>query len=362
MTKPDKALHKVLVCPRTREPLEYVSLDTEAGFLCPATGVLYPVIDGIIIMAPITDDVKKLCLAFFKRQSGALTILGGQFSINETFKALSLVTLAETIDWSSEEMRYWEQRFEKQLKDSDWGRTGWNRTLPRQKLLERLPEEVHRKVILEIGCGGASTLYDVYGETIEKYIGLDLSFNACRLAKRLFPKGLIIQASAESLPLKTESVDLIVAYGVLHHLPHHEQQLTVFLPILKPGGFFIGSDPVLKPRIPRPRLLRKESVSTGAYSSDRHLETGMSPHNEWIDWDNLLAIIKDRAQLVDALFEYSPLRHVLVSLLNNRLGIHSKAVAKLLIDLDRMWLATVGKLSRKLGPGGVIYTLKRTGR
>jgi SAM-dependent methyltransferase/uncharacterized protein YbaR (Trm112 family) len=349
----------LLVCPRSREGLELVSSGNEEGLVCAATGVLYPVIDGIVIMEPVTDDVKALCRGFLKTDNTVISMLGSRFSMEKTCQALSLDAESTDNRWGQEEMSYWERVFKSRLDISALQQSNWNRTLPRKRLLDRLPSSLNGKIFLEIGCGGASSLYDVYGGNLSSYIGLDLSFNACKLAQKRFPRGLFIQGSAVNLPFQSCSMDVIVAYGVLHHLPEHEEHLRSMLPVLKKDGYFVGSDPVLKPKIPRPRLRRKPRTNSSVDVNSIVPESGGSPHNEWIDWTNLMRIIDGRAQLLDVLFEYGPLRAVFIDLFYDALRIRSKLLTRAIIGLDWVWLVSFGKLRPSLGPSGVVYILRR---
>lgn len=352
-------LLNLLICPRSKQRLKHIGVGNDEALLCPSSGVLYPIVDDIVIMNPVTKEVKNLCAMFLEKHSNLLSSLHNNFNIEATKMALSLDSKLGDNKWSQEEMTYWERRFESQLNNLNQKPSGWNRTLPRKRLLDLLPISLNNKIILEIGCGGAGTLFDVYGDTLTMYIGLDLSFNACKLARKLFPKGIFIQGPAETLPLKNNSVDVIVAYGVLHHLPRHEEHLNNILPVIKEKGYFLGSDPVMKPRIHRPRIFCKDKNALTPSVQDGIPATGMSPHNEWINWENLLNVINDNARLIDACFEYSPLRHLLIMFVCERFNIRSKFFVKFVLALDRLWLGTIGKLHRSLGPAGVIYTLQR---
>ncbi len=359
LTANENELVKRIICPRSKKALRPVSVGDEWALLCPETGVLYPVVDGVIITAPVTEEVKDLCESFLNKNRGALSNMDGGFSMEMTRKALSLDDDRGGGEWSKDEMLYWESLFEHRYKTMDLGRKNWHRMLTRKWLLDRLSHDLKDRIILEIGCGTAATLFDIYGGVLTKYIGLDLSFHACKIAKKQFPGGLFVQGSADALPLEKDSVDVVIAFGVLHHLPEHEAHLKVILPVLKKDGYFIGSDPVLKPRIPRPRFLRNKRKTVSSSSEESVPKTGASPHNEWIDWHNLQRIINGEAEVADTLFEYSPLRAILIDLLYERLRIQTKSFAKTVIALDRLWLATMGKLHRALGPAGVIYVLRR---
>ena len=85
----------------------------------------------------------------------------------------------------------------------------------------------------------------------------------------------------------------------------------------------------------------------------------MSPHNEWIDWDNLNKVIAGHATIAHAFMEYSPLRHLLVKIFYDQLKVRGLLFTKMIIFADQFWLATLGRLHRALGPAAVQYALKK---
>lgn len=92
---------------------------------------------------------------------------------------------------------------------------------------------------------------------------------------------------------------------------------------------------------------------------DISLESGKSPHNEWINWDRLVEIIKGDAELVNSYIEYGPLRHEIVNIFYDGMGIRTKLFTRCIILLDKFWLATFGKLHRSLGPAGIQYAVRK---
>lgn len=349
----------LLICPATGKRLDFIELSRGQGVLAENTGIIYPIINGIVVMKPVAEQTKKLCHKFLYRNSGELKVLA-HYDEAETIAALGLDYIDEQTDWHAGEMAYWESRFQRYFESSESENPGWNRTLPRKRLLDRLQEDIDKGVILEIGCGFSHTLADVYGTDIPNYIGMDLSFYACAIAKKMFPNGLFIQAMAEKPPLRKESLDAIVSYGVFHHLPGHEENIITLLPLLKPGGLIIGSDPVPKPRIPRLSFkMNKNKLQLSSDKTEINLQSGMSPHNEWIQWDNLQEIIKGKGYVLDSFFEYSPLRHLLVKKMYDKHGLRTKAFTQFILTLDKGWLKTIGKMHRSLGPSAVHYILQK---
>lgn len=79
------------------------------------------------------------------------------------------------------------------------------------KLLKRLiPNDV--KTIVDIGCGDGTITNEL--KDFYKIIGIDRSFNALK-----YVKADKIQASADLIPIKPESIDLIFSSEMLEHLP-----------------------------------------------------------------------------------------------------------------------------------------------
>lgn len=348
-----------LRCPVTGSKVSHVQLGKDTCVVSDM-GILYPFIDGVLVMNPVAPIIKKKCTAFLSRNADHLRDLGNRIDLDKTEEILLAKANTEKGIWHEKEMAYWESVFENALTDPKRANPGWNRTLPRKKILSRLPTNISKRIILEIGCGATHTLSDIYGKDIPNYIGMDLSFHACVLSKNKFPEGLFVQASVENLPFATNSLDMLVGYGVLHHLPGHEENLTALLPAIKSGGYFVGADPVLKPRIPRPVFLKSSSKLMEKEQDDTlDLRTGMSPHNEWIDWDNLKKVIAGHATIAHTFMEYSVLRHFLVRIFYDRLKIQGPRFTKMIIFADQSWLATLGRLHRALGPAGVQYALKK---
>jgi len=86
--------------------------------------------------------------------------------------------------------------------------------------------------ILDIGCGNASYAAHIK----QKVIGLDLSFEMCKLASKNI---IAIQADAASLPIKPKSFSRILSVATMHHLPTAQDRANYLAEIervLKPGG------------------------------------------------------------------------------------------------------------------------------
>lgn len=97
-------------------------------------------------------------------------------------------------------------------------------------------------VVADVGCG--SRPYDgLLRQIASEVIGIDLAGNP--LADRCFAVG-------EALPLSDESVDLVVNFQVLEHVPQTKEFLREIHRVLKPDGMLVLSTHGLWPYHPCP--------------------------------------------------------------------------------------------------------------
>jgi ubiquinone/menaquinone biosynthesis C-methylase UbiE len=107
----------------------------------------------------------------------------------------------------------------------------------------------YKKTILDVGCGDgahASVLANKKNLKIN-YIGLDISKVALGLTAKRINKGHYLHASATNLPLKKESIDILISYGVIAYLKNPKKALREFHRVLKKRGK-LGIWVYLKPR------------------------------------------------------------------------------------------------------------------
>jgi ubiquinone/menaquinone biosynthesis C-methylase UbiE len=104
-----------------------------------------------------------------------------------------------------------------------------------------------RKWLLDVGCAQGRSTFKVMDLDIH-ILGLDISKKLVRQAIDRYRKGnykakaSFIAADASSLPLIDESMDYILVYGVLHHLPYPDKMCNDITRVLKPGGIYFGSE------------------------------------------------------------------------------------------------------------------------
>lgn len=136
--------------------------------------------------------------------------------------------------------------FHKKTFDKHWSENS-NTNLPKSKinvaknfLTPLIKKNSYQKTILDVGCGDgvhASVLANKKNSHLKiNYIGLDISKVALSLTAKKINKGHYLHASATSLPLKKESIDILISYGVIAYTQNPKKTLREFYRVLKKGG------------------------------------------------------------------------------------------------------------------------------
>ena len=105
-----------------------------------------------------------------------------------------------------------------------------------------------QSIVLDVGCAqGRSTFY-LMDLPIE-IIAFDISKRMIQEAIKCYKKGTyqarasFFVADATQIPLQSNSIDVVLGYGVIHHMEHPAKICEEIARILKPnGGMYIGSE------------------------------------------------------------------------------------------------------------------------
>ncbi|MBK8619994.1 MAG: class I SAM-dependent methyltransferase [Anaerolineales bacterium] len=104
--------------------------------------------------------------------------------------------------------------------------------------------DLQNKDVLEIGCGsgyGASLLNQLQPKS---YIGLDVMTEQVELARRNYPRFEFLIQDAEDLSqFADESKDVVIIFGVLHHIPNWRKAIDEITRVLKPNGSLFLEEP-----------------------------------------------------------------------------------------------------------------------
>lgn len=104
----------------------------------------------------------------------------------------------------------------------------------------RLRNEARSPVVLDVGIGGGVMLQ--YLETFGQVLGCDRERVALFYS---FPKagGRVVQAEAENMPFRRESLDLVTLLDLLEHTEDDEKVLQDVGRVLRPKGFLCVTVP-----------------------------------------------------------------------------------------------------------------------
>jgi ubiquinone/menaquinone biosynthesis C-methylase UbiE len=102
------------------------------------------------------------------------------------------------------------------------------------------------KQVLEVGCGRGVGVEILLGRGAAHVAGFDLDPTMVALAQKRLTKyggrGRVFVGDAARIPASDASFDIVVDYGVIHHIPNWPQALREIARVLKPGGTFYFED------------------------------------------------------------------------------------------------------------------------
>jgi ubiquinone/menaquinone biosynthesis C-methylase UbiE len=98
---------------------------------------------------------------------------------------------------------------------------------------------------LEVGCGSGAASKHIAKKYLLNVTGVDVDPEQIQLAQENIndiPNIHFLEADATNLPFPDDDFDIVLSFGVMHHIPNWLDALREIKRVLKPKGYFIYAD------------------------------------------------------------------------------------------------------------------------
>ncbi|MFC1875237.1 class I SAM-dependent methyltransferase [Chloroflexota bacterium] len=133
-------------------------------------------------------------------------------------------------------------KLEKLLVNSKWSR---KRILALTKRLLDYIETGDETDFLEVGCGNGEVAKYIARTYRGKVTGVDVDPEQVMIARENdddIPHLKFLEADSTNLPFEDESFDVVLSFGVLHHIRNWRDAMGEIKRVLRDGGYFVYAD------------------------------------------------------------------------------------------------------------------------
>ena len=103
--------------------------------------------------------------------------------------------------------------------------------------------------LLEVGCGNGAVSKHIAKKYLLNVTGVDVDPEQIRLAQESIvdiPGIRFLATDATNLPFQDSDFDIVLSFGVMHHISNWLDALGEIKRVLKPKGYFIYADIIFK--------------------------------------------------------------------------------------------------------------------
>jgi ubiquinone/menaquinone biosynthesis C-methylase UbiE len=126
--------------------------------------------------------------------------------------------------------------------DSWWRR--WGQEYFEIPVFQQLGLRIKDKDVLEIGCGNGYGAHLIHAHSPRSYVGLDVMEEQVLKARKRYPQFTFLMQDATDLSQFADaSKDVVIIFGVLHHIPEWRKVIDEVRRVLKPNGSFFVEEP-----------------------------------------------------------------------------------------------------------------------
>lgn len=342
-------------CPDSGGKLEPIVREGETvAYLCRQSRLVYPVLDGIVLLLPESARNEQFERPLIERVAEQVT--GDEELATAVHHTLALLETRRGLkSWEWEDEEFWDESYAQQHAQNI--EINWNdRLWQREDLVTRMLAETSLagKRIVEIGSGEGQNFRALLAPHCDEsslYVAVDISLAALKLNRARNPhrNALYLLATAGQLPFKSHSIDVITYFGILHHTPDKAATLRQNAEKLRPGAYVLVAEAVERPLLgdKLPRFLHRQKEASA--HEERIPETSL--------WNELHSVCK----LLIAQREHSVFYTVAFRLSGKQIRRH-RWVYRLVNRTDRALVALLGWAIPYFRPGTIVALGRRKGR